>query len=240
MTEQFTIICEEEPKYSIDKDGNKKTVPGRKKYCVAVNKQAISNYYDEIVYLGENYFAVAEYDTKIVKYNRYRQDAIIETKTIAQDAKLKWGIIKLVKQNNQNHTTWSEQLIVPYMYDSITPNNNHTATVSHKNKFTFIELDETNSIYGEQIYPCIFNKVSNFDIEYDGFVQVKKGQKIGYIPRNISYETDPVYTLNEQETSDLTEYFKENNPNLNYETRYKYMKLTNETPALTRILKKHQ
>lgn len=237
MIDGFKIICEEEPKYSIDKDGNKKITPGRKKYCLTINENVISGYYEGIIYLGDNYFAVAEYDTKIIKYNRYRQDAIIDTKTVAQDAKLKWGIIKIVKQNEHDNITWSEQLVIPYMYDSITPNNNHTATVAYKNKFTFIELDESSKCYGEQIYPCIFNSVSNFDIEYDNFVEVKKGKKTGYIPRNISYETDSEYMLDKQEINDLSEYLEGNKSNLEYDTRYKYMKLTNETPALARILK---
>ena len=67
-------------------------------------------------------------------------------------------------------------------------------------------------------------------------MKVKFNDQTGYIPRDVIKNNHTINLLNDFETMELIKYFNEEITDLDFETRYKYMCLTNETPALTRIL----
>ena len=235
---EFNIAYEAEPKMVIDKNGDIDYTEGRHKYCLKdQDGNRWSSYYDDIIYLGNNHFAVANYEPQIVTFNKYSNGKIVESKTTAPNVKLKWGVIKLSKYNINNYDLWKPVSIIPFIYDSILPNNDNTATVEYKNRKTFVELDENSENYGEQLYSCIFNDVSNFNIDYTGYVKVKFNDQTGYIPKNIIKNDHSINLLNDSQVIELNKYFNGDISELNFDTRYKYMCLTKETPALTRILK---
>lgn len=235
---EFDIAYEAEPKDIIDKNGNISTTKGRYKYCLKdKDGDRCSSYYDKIVYLGNNHFAVATYEPQIVTLNKNSKGVIVEPKASAADVKLKWGVIKMYKCKINKYDLWRYITVIPPIYNSILPNNDNTITVEYENKKTFVELDENSDNYGKQLYPCLFDNVSNYDLDYKGFVNVKFNDKTGYIPRNIVPNNYRLDLLSVFETKDLIKYINGEISELDFDIRYKYMCMTNETPMLTRILK---
>lgn len=235
---EFDIAYEAEPKYVINKNGDRSLSEGRFRYYLKdKDNNRISSYYDKIIYLGNNHFAVANYEPHIVTFNKYSGDKLIESRASANNIPQKWGVIKMCKYDIYRYDSWYENLVIPNFYDSILPNNDNTITVECNGKKTFVDIDENSENYSEQIYPCLFYEVDNFDIEHKGFVKVKFNGDVGYIPRNITNTNFDINLLTKHEAINLLKYFNGDISSLDFDTRYKYMCMTSETPALTRILK---
>lgn len=191
-----------------------------------------------MIYLGEDHFAVADivYDLRISP--GYNENYIINKDYVVANSEIKWGIIKLNRDMINKIIPKGESLIVPYIYDSIEPNNNKTATASYKKKFTYIELNRNSENYGKQLLPCILDRAMHYDITHKDLAEVTIKNTTGFIPRNICLEAlSEMFLLSDEEAEKISKYINNEIVNLNSDTSYKYLALTGEMPTLTRVLK---
>lgn len=153
------------------------------------NHKIISQEYECMLDLGNDHFAVCDIVEDIQYFtnpesahDRY-YDILHEEYEIS-NSKLKWGVIKINRDEKGNIIPKSETMIIPYLYDRISENNLKTATLYYNGKLTYLDLEEESENYGQQLVPCILEHAVPFGTEYDGFAQCSINGVTGYLPRN--------------------------------------------------------
>lgn len=120
-------------------------------------------------------------------------------------------------------------MIISYIYDRISENNEKTATAYSNEKLTYLDIDSDSENYGQQLVPCIFEDIVPCSTEYDGFAKCSINGITDYLPRNCKTKDfiDGKELLNDNQTRILSKYLNsEARFILDFETISAYFNLT--------------
>lgn len=148
------------------------------------NDNIISSQYYCMNSLGDDHYAVCDLRSDIKFLSDSHLYDIIKGDIEISSPEMKWGIIRLTRDEVGQIIPGAEVIVVPYIYDRISSNNLKTATAYNKGKLTYLELDTNKESYGQQIVPCVLNHAVDFSVEFEGFAQCSVDDIIGYLPRN--------------------------------------------------------
>lgn len=184
MTKDYEIVKEKIATIFIGKDGNWHHDTERSRY-VLENKEGetISHQYACMISLGDDHFAVCNPISE-VKFPLGDDYYDIIKGEYTTTSTLKWGIIRVNRDEKGLIIPGGETLVVPYLYDRISSNNSLTATAYNNDNLTYIELDQKRSNYGKQLVPCLLEQAVPFDIQIEGFAECTIDGINGYVPRN--------------------------------------------------------
>lgn len=211
MTKDFNIVKESVTTTFINIYGNRHNHTDIKQFFLKdKDDQIISHQYCYMFYLGDDHFAVCKPVTNLEcldfdYYPHIQGKDKIETK-------LKWGIIRINRDESGKIIPGGETLIVPYLYDKISSNNSKTATAYHNKKLTYIDIDIQSENYSMQLVPCILEHATPFDIQYKGFAECSINGIVGYLPRNCKPKEILAATelLTPHQAYYLSQYFRQN------------------------------
>lgn len=168
-----------------EKTGVLLTEKNSPKHQLIVNKKqmSISEDYTFIDELNDDHYIVGRV---VGPYNRYNPYA---------SPKLKYGVIRLTRDDAGNIIPLGEKIIVPFVYDGIKSGESNTVISSiatgHSAQFTYIDLDPTSKNYGKQLLPTNLVSASGFDKDYEGFAKCEcDDDVVRYIPRNYEPKTN--------------------------------------------------
>lgn len=153
------------------------------------NDEMISHQYQCMLYLGYDHFAVCNVMSDIQYFmDGYSADdryyGIIHEAYETHNSKLKWGVIRINRNEHGIIIPGAETMVIPYLYDRISENNLKTATAYSNGKLTYLDIDVDSKNYGQQLVPCILEHAVSFSTQYDGFAECSINGKTGYLPRN--------------------------------------------------------
>lgn len=190
MANDYEIVKEKVASTIIGGDGNWHTnADNHKCFLKNENDEIISHQYECMLYLGYDHFAVCKVMEEIKYYmDGYCADdryyGIIQNEYDICNSKLKWGIIRVNRDENGSVIPGAETMIIPYLYERISENNLKTATAYSNGKLTYLDIDRDSENYGQQLVPCILDHAVPFSTQYDGFAECSIKGKTGYLPRN--------------------------------------------------------
>lgn len=176
--------------------------------------EIISHQYECMLDLGSDHLAVC----KIVDDIRYLMDGhsaddryydIIHGEYEIKSPKLKWGIIRLNRDERGLIIPGAETLVVPYLYDRISENNLKSATAYCDDKLTYLDIDRTSWNYGRQLVPCILEHAVPFSVQHNGFAECSINGIVGFLPRNCQAKEniEGVELLTNEQALLLSKYF---------------------------------
>ena len=235
MSKGFEVVKEKVASTIIAGAGNWRTNTDNYK-CFLKNDdgEIISHQYQCMLYLGDDHFAVCNvmYDIKYLMDGYSADDryyGIIQGQYEVKNAKLKWGVIRVNRNEQGIIIPGAETMIIPYIYDRISENNEKTATAYNNEKLTYLDIDRDSENYGQQLVPCILNHAVPFSTEYDDFAECSINGITGYLPRNCKAKEviDGKELLTDNQTRLLSKYLNsESSFILDYETISAYFNLT--------------
>ena len=190
MSKGFEIVKEKVASTIIGGDGNWHANTDKHKcFLKNENDEIISHQYECMLYLGYDHFAVCNVMYN-VKYfvNQYSADDryydILHEEYKVNNSKLKWGVIRVNRNEQGIIIPGAETMVIPYIYDRISENNEKTATAYSNGKLTYLDIDRDSENYGQQLVPCILERAVPFSTQYDGFAECSINCRTGYLPRN--------------------------------------------------------
>ena len=221
----------------IDDNGNIKSHTEESRYYLknAITRDRLSQHYYDMRDLGNDHYAVAKvkYD---FQYNIVEDLPYIPYRAKISKPEMKWGVIRVNRDQFGNIIPKSETLIVPWIYYNIYANNSKTAIVSYKH-LTYLDLDQSRSTYGKQLIPCILNNLEPFDEMYKGFARCSIQTVYGFLPRDclVKESIKSSELLNKNQASNISKYLNGSNDYLlDEETIAAYFNLTGKqlTPEI--------
>lgn len=191
MKNDWKIVKEKVATTIIGGDGNWHCNTDNSKCCFLKNEndEIISHQYQCMLYLGDDHFAVSNvmYDIQYFM-DEYSVDdryyGILHQEYEVNNPKLKWGVIKVNRNEQGIIIPGAEIMVIPYIYDRITENNLKTATAYCNGKLTYLDIDRDNENYGQQLVPCVLELAIPFSTKYDNFAECCINGISGYLPRN--------------------------------------------------------
>ncbi len=178
MKENLKVYSNQKAIPIIDKNGNVNKNSNVYKRYLANRGIAVTKEYYYIDHLYDDYYAVLD----VVSTQSVFEDELDDAKVL-----YKWGVICLKRDKNGKIIRFEEELVVPFLYDRICPDNLETLTAyADENHLTYIELDKKSPYYGEQLVPAVLTRAVAFNVTYKGFAECMVDGVIGYIPRNIT------------------------------------------------------
>jgi hypothetical protein len=234
MAKDFKIVQEKVTSKTIGNDGNLcNNSDNCKCFLKNQNNKIISHQYECMLNLGDDHFAVCE----VVNHVNYFNDGYsahdryygIAVEDYEVNSKLKWGIIKVTRDEKGTIKPFAEILIVPFLYDRIDGNNEKTATVYNNGFLTYLDIDEDSENYGKQLVPCVLEHAVPFSTEYEGFAECSIDETTGYLPRNCKIRNDILgwNLLTPSQTEAISEYFDSGaKSDLDFYTYDTYFRLT--------------
>lgn len=225
MANEFKIVKNDINVPVIDTNGNVDYVKNIQKShlqdenCIRISKDY---YYMECI--GGNHYIVSD---------------ISSSQNGMSKLAFKYGVIRLKNDGNGNIVPMAESIVVPIIYDKISPNNLNTVTAyANKGHFTYIDIDSQSQNYGKQLVPAVLEHAVPFSVKYEGFAECSVNGVTGYLPRNCQPFTkiSPLDLLNEEQVKYLLSYFDMNNTPLRDSSVEKFSKPTGgaKTLKLTR------
>ena len=190
MSNDFEIVKEKVASTIIGGDGNWHcNTDNYKCFLKNENDEIISHQYQCMLYLGYDHFAVCNvmYDVQYLMDGYSADDryyGIIQEEYKVNNPKLKWGVIRLNRNEQGIIIPGAETMIIPYIYDRISENNEKTATAYSHGKLTYLDIDRDSENYAQQLVPCILEHAVPFSTEYDDFAECSINGITGYLPRN--------------------------------------------------------
>lgn len=171
------IICEKNIEY-INGAGNVEVDQDSHVYYLYKNGRITKSYY-YLEYIGNDQFIVC--------------DAIYNCKTDLSSAEywddvdynlcFRQGVIRIKRDEKGEIIPFAEETIVPILYNQIITSNSNTVKALYKEKYTFYDVDILSTNYGRRLCPLILDDAGDFDLEYDGYVECRVGNKTGYLSR---------------------------------------------------------
>lgn len=235
MPNDFEIVKEKVATTIIGEDGNWHcNVDDYKCFLKNENDEIISHQYQCMLYLGNDHFAVCNVMPDIQYFmDGYSTDdryyGIIREEYKVHNTKLKWGVIRVNRNEHGSIIPGAERMVIPYLYDRITENNLKTAIAYSNNKVTYLDIDRDSKNYGQQIVPCILDHAEPFSTQYERFAKCSINGKTGYLPRNCKFKDyiESKELLNAIQAWLLSKYLNSNDSFiLDSETISKYFILT--------------
>ena len=235
MANDFEIVKEKVASTIIAGAGNWRTkTDNHRCFLKNYDDEIISHPYQCMLYLGDDHFAVCNvmYDIKYLMDGYSADDryyGIIQEQYEVKNAKLKWGVIRVNRNEQGIIIPGAETFVIPYIYDRISENNEKTATAYSNGKLTYLDIDKDSENYGHQLVPCILEHAVPFSTEYDGFAECSINGIIGYLPRNCKAKEviDGKELLTDNQVRLLSKYLNsESSFILDFETMSSYFNLT--------------
>lgn len=181
----FIIVKEKVATSFIAADGNIRVNTDREQFFLKnEDDEIISHQYYCMIFLGDDHFAVCDLISDVNFWADYNEYDIIKGEYEATTPKMKWGVMRINRDDSGSIIPGAETMVVPYLYDRISPNNLKTATVQSDNGFSYLDLDISRSTYGQQLVPCVLNHAVEFCVKYEGFAECSIHNIVGYLPRN--------------------------------------------------------
>lgn len=215
MKKDYEIVKEKVLTTKMGADGNW-LCNGKNYQCFlkSGDGKMVSCQYQAMLDFGNDHLAVCN----IVDDVKYPMDGIsaidryydiIHGEYEIKKPKLKWGIIRLNRDDNGLIIPMAETLVVPYLYDRISGNNLKSATAYCGNKLTYLDLDRNSWNYGRQLVPCVLQRAVPFSVEYDGFAECCINGIVGFLPRKcqVKKSIEGFELLTEEQTKQLLKYF---------------------------------
>lgn len=235
MSKGFEIVKEKVVSTIIDGNGNCHYNDDKCKcFLKNENNEILSHQYQCMLYLGDDHFAVCDVAYDIQYFvdgytadDRYYE--IVKKEYEINNPKLKWGVIRINRNEQGMIIPGAETMIIPYIYDRISRNNEKTATAYSNEKLTYLDIDHDSENYGQQLVPCILEHAVPFSTEYDGFAECSINETTGYLPRNckIKEAIDENELLTDNQARALSKYLNsESGFGLDFETISAYFNLT--------------
>lgn len=181
--ENYNVVQEAVATSCINRYGNVDFHTNFKFYFLKNDEdEIISHQYYCIEDLGLDHFAVATLmaEADYIDYDYYNLAKEQDKKV---DAKIKWAIMRVNRNQDGKIIPGAETLVTPYIYDRISSNNLATATVYCEGKLTYVDIDVNSQNYGKQLVPCILNHTVPFDTEYSNLAECSIEDTVGYLPR---------------------------------------------------------
>lgn len=235
MSKGFEVVKEKVASTIIGGDGNWHcNADNYKCFLKNENDEIISHQYQCMLYLGDDHFAVCNvmYDVQYLMDGYSADDryyGIVNEEYKINNPKLKWGVIRVNRNEQGIIIPGAETMIIPYIYDRISENNEKTATAYNDEKLTYLDIDRDSEKYGQQLVPCILEHAVPFSTEYDDFAECSIKGITGYLPRNCKAkdDIDGKELLTENQTRLLSKYLNsEAKFILDFETISAYFNLT--------------
>lgn len=144
------------------------------------------------------------------------------------DLAFKYGVMSLKKDKAGNVIPMSEKIVVPIIYDRISPNNLKTVTAMNNGHCTYIELDPRSKNYGKQLVPAVLEHAVPFDVEYEGFAECSVNGVTGYLPRGCEPRTKlhSLDLLTKEQVEDLSSFLEIEDKPLHDSAMSKFSNLT--------------
>lgn len=235
MANDFEVVKEKVASTIIGGDGNWHTNADNHR-CFLKNEEdeIISHQYECMLYLGNDHFAVCNvmYDIKYLMDGYSSDDryyGIVQEEYKVNNAKLRWGVIRVNRNEQGIIIPGAETFVIPYIYDRISENNEKTATAYSNGKLTYLDIDRDSENYGQQLVPCILDHAVPFSTEYDDFAECSINGVTGYLPRNCKAKEviDGNELLTDNQVRLLSKYLNsESSFILDFETMSSYFNLT--------------
>ena len=208
--------------------------------CFLKNKddEIISHMYQCMLDLGNDHLAVCNIVNDVLypmdghsADDRYYNILFGEYKI--KSPKLKWGIIRLNRDEKGLIIPRAEELVVLYLYDRISENNLKSATAYYADKLTYLDIDRNSLNYGDQLVPCILEHAEPFSVQHNGFAECSINGTVGFLPRNCQAKESikGVELLTDKQALLLSKYFSSNGSSfLDADTVSAYFNLTGIKP----------
>lgn len=227
MLEGFEIVQEKVATTFMGDDGNLYLHDrDTKVFLRNENDEIISRQYYYMLYLGDDHFAVCDIINDVNYFAGFDYYNIIDGEYEITTPKMKWGIIRVTRDENGKIIPGVEVMVIPCIYDRISESNLKTAIVHNEGNFTYIDIDRIS--YGKQLVPCMLNHATNFD---KGFAECSINDVVRYLPRNCrareSIRHDELLT--KKQVLQLSKYLRGLEDNLDDNTISLYYKLTGES-----------
>ncbi len=226
----FVIVKEKVATSFIATDGNIHFNTDKEKFFLKnEDDEIISHQYYCMVFLGDDHFAVCDLISEVKFFSDYNEYDIIKGEYETTTPEMKWGVIRVNRDNAGKIIPGAEKMVIPYLYDRISSNNLKTATVESNNQFSYLDLDINSNSYGKQLVPCVLNHAVPFCVRYEGFAECSINSVVGYIPRNcrVKESIESNELLKEDQALCLSNYLKGSEDcHLDSETISSYFNLT--------------
>lgn len=238
MMEDDLKIVKSEDIPIIDEDGNVNYKVWTKKVCLRdQNRKIVSNYYYDIDCISKDTYIVLDVATT---QNAIEYVGEFDKKSL----NLKYGVIRLQRDENDKVIPMAEQFVVPKLYDRLGSGNSNTLIgYTNNNHLTYIEFDPTSENYGKQITPAILKHAVPFDVDYIGFAECSVDDGVdedfyGYLPRNFKPKKtlSSSELLTEKQVKYLLSKFSKRN-SLHDSAEAKFTDLTGKSPKTLRYMK---
>lgn len=185
MLRDFEIVKEKVATTFIGNDGNLHFHKENYRFFLKdEDDEIISHQYYCMIFLGDDHFAICDIINDIRFSSDYNYYDIVKGDYEMATPKMKWGVMRLNRNNEGKIIPKGETMIISPMYDRISENNLKTATAFNCGNLTYLDIDRDSSSYGQQLVPCLLSHAGSFDIEYDGFAQCSINGVVRYLPRN--------------------------------------------------------
>lgn len=188
----------------IDNTGNVSSYKVAKYFLQSMNKDAVSKIYYYMERVNETHFIVG--NIGVASYCGINDGFLCDTVF-----DVLYGVIRVQTDENKNIIPNNEILVVPNIYESISPNNLNTLTAEATDgHFTYIDIDRLSKNYGKQLTPAILDFAALFDGEFHGFAQCSIDGIVGYLPRNciVKEKIESSDLLNREQVKQLSKYFE--------------------------------
>jgi len=168
----------------IGEDGNLYFNTDGERFSLSNGDEVVSHQYYCMISLGDDHYAVCDLISDARFWADYNEYDVINGEYETTVPKMKWGVIRITRDDLGKIIPEAEIMVIPYIYDRISPNNLKTATAYNEDKLTYLDLNREKGSYGQQLVPCVLNHAVPFSIDYEGFAECSVDDVVGYIPRN--------------------------------------------------------
>lgn len=122
------------------------------------------------------------------------------------DAHIKYGILKLKRDETGKIIPMQEEIIVQNIFDRISKNNSKTVTVYFNDDMAYFDYEKK-----VLLTPVVLKHAVPFNVEYKGFAECSTKNQEGYLPRDAKPVTkeENIKLLTKQQVECLTD-FQEN------------------------------
>lgn len=188
----------------IDNTGNISSYKVAKYYLQSMNKEVVSKIYYYMERIDETHYIVG--DIGVASYCGVNDGFLCDT-----IFDVLYGVIRVQTDDDKNVIPNNEILVVPNIYESISPNNLNTLTAEvGDGHFTYIDIDRSSKNYGKQLTPAVLDFAALFDGEFHGFAQCSVNGIVGYLPRNciVKEKIEPSDLLSREQVKKISKYFE--------------------------------
>lgn len=150
------------------------------------NGKIVTKDYIDLEHISKDIYSFAQITCNPIKLNNY--DSYTQDKN-EMNYGIKFGLFRLSRDKKGNIIPFKEEVIVPCVYNRISPNNLDTVTAYTDSGLTYVDIDPNSKNFGKQLVPAVLDHATSFDTEYEGFAEcsITEGliKKVGYLPRNM-------------------------------------------------------